>query len=204
MVSPPPLFGLVLAGGASSRMQRDKAMLDYHGLPQLDWAFQMLLRHCERAFVSVRAQHAGEPTRARFPQVVDAWTDLGPIAGIASAQATHPDVAWLVLACDLPFVGDATLRHLVSRRNPAIAVTAYRSASDGLPEPLCAIYEPASRAAVLEYIAEGGRCPRRFLAGLRVPLIEQRDPAWLDNVNTPEEFAIATLRLGGADEVEPA
>lgn len=203
MVSLPPLYGLLLAGGSSSRMQRDKAMLDYHGLPQLDWAFQLLLRHCERVYVSVRAQHAHDPTRARFPQIVDAWTDLGPIAGIASAQAVHPEAAWLVMACDLPFVGDATLRHLVAHRDPGAAVTAYRSASDGLPEPLCSIYEPASRGLVLEHIAAGGDCPRRLLVKLGLPLLEQPDPASLESVNTPEEFAIATLRLGGADSVEP-
>ena len=44
-----PLYGLVLAGGRSSRMQRDKAALDYHGRTQLEWAMSLVQRHVQRA-----------------------------------------------------------------------------------------------------------------------------------------------------------
>ncbi|MBV8742152.1 MAG: NTP transferase domain-containing protein, partial [Sinobacteraceae bacterium] len=53
-VAAPPLFGLVLAGGRSARMQRDKATLAYHGTSQLEWAVQRLKPCVERVFVSVR------------------------------------------------------------------------------------------------------------------------------------------------------
>ncbi len=53
-------------------MQRDKAALEFHGRPQLDWAYELLARHCERVFVSVRADQRVDAVRAGYPQIVDA------------------------------------------------------------------------------------------------------------------------------------
>jgi molybdopterin-guanine dinucleotide biosynthesis protein A len=183
----PPLYGLVLAGGASRRMGRDKAALALHGQPQLHWARELLLRHCPQVFVSVRADQQDDPVRRGLPTIVDVHEGAGPIAGIAAAQAARPDCAWLVLACDLPFVDDAVISHLVSCRDGR-PVVAYASSHDGLPEPLCAIYEPASRAGVLAAIESGRNCPRKFILGTGVALLQQANPAALDNVNTPDEL----------------
>jgi molybdopterin-guanine dinucleotide biosynthesis protein A len=189
-----PLYGVVLAGGASRRMGRDKATLEYRGRSQAANAFDLVSRHCVRAFISVRPDQTDDPARAALPQIVDGIADVGPIAGIAAAQAAFPEAAWLVVACDLPFLGDAAIIRLVAARGDH-AVVAYRSAHDGLPEPLCAIYEPSTRAAILEAISHDRRCPRRFVMDSGVPLLDQADPAALDNVNTPQEFASALERL---------
>jgi molybdenum cofactor guanylyltransferase len=193
-----PLYGLVLAGGASRRMGRDKATLAWNGQTQLAAIYAMVDRHCVRSFVSVRANQAAEPVRASLPRIVDRIEGIGPIAGIAAAQAMHPEAAWLVVACDLPRLDDATLEYLIARRG-AHDVTAFRSAHDGLPEPLCAIYEPATRASLLDAIAQDRRCPRKFVIASGVPLLEQPDPAALDNVNTPEDYESALARNTGRD-----
>src|SRR5689334_14779389 len=99
----PPLHGLLLAGGSSSRMQTDKAALSFHGQPQLHWAYALLSDVCGQTFVSVRPDQRSEPTRAALPQIIDRQPGIGPIAGIAAAQEEFPDAAWLVVACDLPF-----------------------------------------------------------------------------------------------------
>src|SRR5207249_7059018 len=89
----PPLFGLVLAGGRSTRMGRDKAALTYaDGTPQLERAMRLLAPHVARAFVSVRSDQADDPVRARFAQIRDREENLGPIAGLLAAQAQHPEV----------------------------------------------------------------------------------------------------------------
>jgi molybdenum cofactor guanylyltransferase len=191
----PPLFGLVLAGGASTRMQRDKAALAYHGKSQLAWAFELLSPMCAATFVSVRPDQRDEATRARFPQIVDREPGAGPIAGVAAALLDHPKAAWLVVACDLPFLTAATLRDLVERRDPQRLATAYRSAHDGLPEPLCAIWEPAAREPLLAYMASGRQCPRKFLIGADVALLDLPDARALDNVNTVGEFNDACAEL---------
>jgi molybdopterin-guanine dinucleotide biosynthesis protein A len=83
-------------------MLTDKAALEYQGKPQLERAYELLDACCERTFVSVRRDQGADALRAMFPQIVDLQDDLGPMAGIAAAQARFPSVAWLVLACDLP------------------------------------------------------------------------------------------------------
>jgi molybdopterin-guanine dinucleotide biosynthesis protein A len=189
------LFGLVLAGGASSRMRADKASLDYHGQPQLRWAFELLSRFCAATFVSVRPDQREDSMRAGLPQIVDRQPGIGPIAGISAALLEHPKAAWLVLACDLPFLTEQTLAHLVAHRDPHKAATAYRSAHDGLPEPLCAIWEPAAREPVLAYLASGKQCPRKFLINADTALLDLPEHSALDNVNTREEFDAATAAL---------
>jgi molybdenum cofactor guanylyltransferase len=189
-----PLHGLVLAGGASRRMGKDKAALALHGRPQLQWARELLARHCEQVFVSIRAGQHDDPVRRGQPVIVDVQDGAGPIAGIAAAQAAHPGHAWLVLACDLPFVDDRCIE-LLARHRDGRPVVAFASSHDGLPEPLCAIYEPASRAGVLAAIESGRNCPRKFILGIGVELLEQPDPAALENVNTPDELHRAANQL---------
>jgi molybdenum cofactor guanylyltransferase len=190
------LFGLVLAGGRSRRMQADKAAVAYGGRPQLAVAFDLLARHVRCAWVSVRADQAGEPLRAGYPQIVDGTAGRGPIAGIIAAQSQHPEAAWLVLACDLPQLDDATLSALVARRDTTRLATAFLSRHDGLPEPLCAIYEPRSREAILAQVESGRDCPRKFLAEHDVLLLEPVSTAALDNANTPEDAAAMRAALG--------
>ncbi len=176
-------------------MRQDKATLQYGGAGQLERAMELIRPHVARAFVSVRPDQVDDPVRARFAQILDTREGLGPIAGILAAQAQYPQVAWLVLACDLPFLDAATLDHLLRSRRPERQATAYRSSHDGLPEPLCAIYEPSSRAAISAYVASGRDCPRKFLRQADVELLDQPDPRALDNVNTPEEYGSAATVL---------
>jgi len=190
-----PVYGLILAGGSSSRMHRDKAALAYRGKSQLDRVFELASRHVPAVYVSVRAAQTSDPARAHRPMIVDSVAGEGPIVGIRSALAAHDQVAWLVLACDLPFLSDAALSQLLSERDTSALVTAYRSTHDGLPEPLCAIWEPAAAPVLAAYQAGGGSCPRKFLIRSGVPLLEPRDRRALDNVNTPEEYAQALAEL---------
>jgi len=176
-------------------MGQDKAALSFHGKPQLQWAYELLNEVCERSFVSVRPDQRDEVTRAQLPQIVDTQPGIGPIAGISAALAAHPDAAWLVLACDLPFLSRSTLEHLVAHRDPSRIATAYRSSHDGLPEPLCAIWEPSSRETVAAWIANGKQCPRKVLINSNTALLDQPDARALDNINTPQERSVALSLL---------
>ena len=193
-----PLFGLVLAGGASTRMLQDKAAIEYHGQSQLHWTFQLLSHVCAATFVSVRPDQREEPTRAGLPQIVDRLPGIGPIAGISAAMQAHPKAAWLVVACDLPFLSETTLRHLVEHRDAHKLATAYRSSHDGLPEPLCAIWEPAAGEPLLAYVAAGKQCPRKFLINADTALLDLPDARALDNVNTADEYRATVAEIGGA------
>lgn len=183
-----PVFGLVLAGGRSTRMKRDKAALSYHGHSQLERTHALLAPLVTRCFVSVRADQLDDPLRAGFECIVDERRDIGPLAGILAAQSRHAEVAWWVLACDLPFLDEASLSHLLAHRDPSRLATALRSSHDGLPEPLCALYEPHSASHLREYADLGRSCPRKFLIESDAAIIEPLHPAALDNVNSAPEY----------------
>lgn len=193
-----PLYGLVLAGGKSTRMKRDKAALKYHGKGQAVAAYELLSQFCEKVFVSAREQ---QHIKNSFPKIFDKkkFSGIGPSGGILSAMTQYPKVAWLVLACDLPFVNGKTLKHLIRYRNSKKTATAYISRHDGLPEPLCAVYEPSARPIQLKFLKKGISCPRKILINSNLRLLTLKDKRSLDNVNTPKEYkqAVALLSCQG-------
>ena len=125
----PALLGLVLAGGASTRMRTDKAALQYHGQPQLHWAFDLVSKFCAATFVSVRPDQRDDAARAGHPQIVDRQPGIGPLAGISAALLEHPKAAWLVLAAAMSLVLIGASSLLVRRRTglaPAAAAPRFR------------------------------------------------------------------------------
>jgi molybdopterin-guanine dinucleotide biosynthesis protein A len=100
-----------------------------------------------------------------------------------------PGQALLVVACDLPLLNGSILREIIEHRGSADAI-AYRSSSDSLPEPLCALYEPAMLEVCRSEALKGARCPRKILIQQEpsVKLLDLPIPNALDNANTPEDF----------------
>lgn len=190
-----PLYGLVLAGGKSSRMKTDKSLLEYHGRSQTKYCFDLLSQLCESVFLSNRNDQSGLPSHKDLPQIHDTFLNMGPLDGILTAMARYPHAAWLVLACDLPFVDKDVLSVLLEKRDPSKIATAYRSTNDDLPEPLCAIYEPRSIFSLLKFLTDGDTCPRKILINSDIHLIEQDRKISLENINNPEEYQSASDAL---------
>ncbi len=196
----PPISALILVGGKSTRMGRDKSQIDYHGQPQ--WAYMAdVLRAIEiptqsglkgldlEVFISCRdeqmPQYEGENV------ITDTFMDLGPYGAILSAFRENPNTAWLVVACDLPLLDKLTLENLIKNRNPSAVATTYRSpeSAEGFPEPLITIWEPKSYPILLQFLAQGFSCPRKVLINSDTHIIDPSVPEALTNVNTPEEMA---------------
>ena len=193
-MSETPVYGLVLSGGKSKRMGQDKALLERGGQSQLAFMMALLEPQAERVFVSTREEQKDEPERHQFAQIVDQYDDMGPLAGILSAMDAYPDVDWLVVACDLPNIRVETIRHLLENRSADHPFTAYVSSHDGLPEPLCAIYRSGSADLLRAFSDDGIHCPRKILIRSDTFLLEQLDPASLDNINTPDDLADSILK----------
>jgi len=193
--SAPPLCGLVLAGGQSQRMQTDKGQLRYHGQEQRQYAASLLSEVCQDVFVSCRADQAAALPAGLTP-LPDQFLDLGPMGGILTAFRHDPNAAWLVVACDLPFLSTETLRHLVTHRHAGRVATAYQSPHNEWPEPLITIWEPRSYAVLLQFLALGYSCPRKALINSEIQLLMPPAPQELRNINTPQERAAAEQELG--------
>ncbi|MGC8774321.1 MAG: bifunctional molybdenum cofactor guanylyltransferase MobA/molybdopterin-guanine dinucleotide biosynthesis adaptor protein MobB [Chlorobaculum sp.] len=194
------LNGLVLAGGRSSRMGRDKATVSYRDRNQLESTAALLSGICDEVFISCRAEQIESyATSADVPAIADSYLDMGPLGGLLSAQRQHPEAAWLVAACDLPFIDEPVITALQAGRNPFRFATAFIADSWGRPEPLLSIYEPKSRRRLLERHASGNDSLRSFLMNSRVQLIEPNDASKLRNVNDPAAMddALRTIGKGG-------
>ncbi|WP_367160267.1 NTP transferase domain-containing protein [Kozakia baliensis] len=186
----PPLYGLVLSGGESQRMGQDKAGLLYTGRPQLARAFDLLAAHVDRCFVSLRQEQKDDPLRIVFPGIIDTLTSVGPAAGLLAAHALYPKVAWVVLACDLPLLEAGTLDTLIAARHERYAAIAFQSEHDGLPEPLCTIWEPAALEMLQNQRTTPGKISlRNILTNHDTRLLPAAQFNALENVNTPEERA---------------
>ena len=190
-----PLYGLVLAGGISSRMKQDKALLTYHESNQLVHTAKLLLKHCQRVFISCRHDQQKEYSSFGFPLIIDRYIDIGPMAGLLSAQHHHPATPWLVAACDLPLLDHKSVGRLASGRVPWKSATAFRHESTGKTEPLCAIYEPKSRLKLLEMHARGSNSLKSFLRNAPVHYLSLTDPECLQNINDPVDKAAAEQLL---------
>lgn len=190
----PVLNGLVLAGGLSTRMQRDKGLLTYHDKPQREFAYEMLSEFCQEVYLSCRADQAAE-LEGKFNSIPDAFLGLGPKGGILSAFQRNPDAAWLVLACDLPYLNRKTLAYLVQNRNPTKVATAFMDGENQFPEPLITIYEPKIYPILLQMLGMGYPCPRKTLINSDVALLQAPDAVALTNVNQPQEYEATIQEL---------
>ncbi|WP_266368368.1 NTP transferase domain-containing protein [Tellurirhabdus rosea] len=191
----PPVYGLVLAGGQSSRMGTDKGRLDYHGKPQREYALDLLRPLCEKVFLSVNEKQRAELADSPLNLVPDTFLDLGPLGGILSAFRQQPDAAWLVVACDLPLLSEKTLRVLVEKRNPSKMATAFYDSDHRFPEPLISLWEPRAYPTLLQFLAMGFSCPRKALINSDVQLLDAPDVREFANANDPAERERILSRL---------
>ena len=130
------ITAVLLAGGESRRMGRDKATLLFHGKPL--WQIQLeLLRRLKPAeiLVSARTDPSWRPADVQF--VADDLPSRGPLSGIAASLAQVHTAHLLALAMDMPFMSESYLHYLCDRIEPGTGVV---PTIDGRAESLAAIY----------------------------------------------------------------
>lgn len=182
--------GLILVGGQSTRMGTDKSQLTYHGKPQWQYLYDLLFPLCKKTFLSCRENQTDNFTNHSL--LIDPY-EMGPIGGIWSAFKQESNEAWLVVACDMPFVTEKTIEFLIRHRAKSQIATAFQNPETQLPEPLLTIWEPASYPFLIEAHKKGQRSPLRILQHSKVNPIRCPQPEWLKNVNTAEEWGNSLL-----------
>lgn len=177
--------GYVLAGGRSSRMGRDKALL-----PVLE---KTLVEHVAQIVHQVVGNVTVVGPRARYGHLAldlieDIHPDMGPLGGIHTALA-HSRAEWnLVVACDMPAMTADFLSWLISMTEHSSADAVLPTIDGVRPEPLCAVYRLDCLAAVEKAIENGTLKVTAALAGLKLDMPMARDPRPLLNTNTPAEW----------------
>jgi len=179
------LYGLVLSGGRSTRMGKDKGLLHYHGKAQREHLFELLREHCSKVFTS---SYSGQQVPNDLNPLVDEFDFRSPINGILTAFKKFPHTAWLVVAVDMPNVDRDVLELLISNRDQNKVATCFYNPEEKLPEPLLTLWEPAAFPLLLKFVENGKISPRDFLNQHAVQLIQPRDISIFRNVNSPDEL----------------
>lgn len=193
----PQVKGMVLVGGKSTRMGKDKANLSYHGQSQKDHLLELLRPYCQEAYLSCNPEQAIELGK-NYPVIADKILHLGPFGGLVSAFMEYPESAWLTVACDLPFLTENTLSYLHKHRNPSKLATAFLDPKGEFPEPLITLWEPRAYPVLLRFLSQGYSCPRKVLINSSIELLHAPDTSEFRNVNHPEEHHAALHALGAA------
>lgn len=179
------LNGLVLAGGKSSRMGKDKSRIVYHGTPQREFLFALLSRFCLKVYTSCRN---GQDVPDNLNPLPDLYSFESPLNGILTAFDKQPDSAWLVVAVDMPNVDEKAIDFLIQNRDASKVATCYYNEETRLPEPLLTIWEPHTLSQLRKFSEAGKISPRDFLSTHNVHTVKTPDHTILKNVNSPEDL----------------
>jgi molybdopterin-guanine dinucleotide biosynthesis protein A len=181
----PALSMLVLAGGKSSRMGEAKELINYHGKSQLNYLIELGKKCGMEVFVSTTSPTFGNNTDAET--IIDFMQANGPIVGILSAFRKFRDRAFLVVACDMPFINEEAIQTLITNRDHTGFATCFANSERGWNEPLFAIWEPRSRMVLWNALGNDFSCPRKLLSQMRVKSIATERQEWLINANDQQE-----------------
>jgi len=193
-----PLTAIVLAGGQSSRMGYDKALLSVQGVPLLQLVCGIASALCDTAYVVTPWPERYQgllPERCQFIQEV--LPTQGPLVGFAQGL-TSVQTNWvLLLACDLPGLQVEVLQdwatQLASVEDEVLALLTH-----GVKgwNPLCGFYRRSCLAALTDFIHQGGRSFQQWLAQHPVEVLPLLDTQMLFNCNTPSDLAVFIKEQG--------
>jgi molybdenum cofactor guanylyltransferase len=201
----------ILAGGQSTRMGFDKALLQFRGRPLIEHALAKLRN------LGFSPRIAGNrPDLAEYASIIpDNYPGSGPLAGIEAALAAGNDDLSLFLPIDLPLLPVEFLRWLTARALQTSALATIPR-SQGRPQPLCAVYQRALLPYARSALAAGNPKVMRAVehgaseSGLKIDLFDVETVAaslnatadwspaplvhrWFHNLNTPADLEFGAL-----------
>ena len=205
------MAAIILAGGESRRMGRNKAFLDLGGLPLLGHVLRTLSPVCGEVLVVARDPEAYPGVGVRV--VGDLVPGAGPLGGLYTGLRASADAVNFCVACDMPLVRAEVVRRLLGMLAGHDAVVPVLPAPGGgeRPEPLHAVYHRRVAAEAEARLRRGPASLRSLLRGLEVRWVRAHEIRSLDprldsfrNVNTPEEYRRLVREFGGRGPEGPA
>ena len=185
---------VILAGGRSSRMGRDKAALPWRGATLLT---DMLRRSKVVAFDEIIISANDQPALSSLPPdlpsicvVADEYRDCGPLGGMEAAFRLSTCSYCLVVSVDLPFYDFSPVRQILPQLACEPSADVFLPVSRGRPQPLAALYKRKTALKAIRQALAAGR--RRVLAitdSLAARVLEPAvAPILYENINTPAAY----------------
>lgn len=166
-------------------MGRDKSLMVIHQHPQRQHLFNLLKNFCREVYLSCKDESGVPPA---LNPIVDIFQIDSPLNGILSAFARDPEMAWLTVAVDMPFVDAPAIQQLLTQRDSGKVASCFRDSDGRKPEPLFTLWEPRAFPLLRQFHDEGHISPREFLMKNDIELLTIPDRRTLANINSPEEL----------------
>ena len=183
----------IQAGGQSSRMGRDKALVPLMGKPLIEHVLERISGLSDEILITTNRPR--DYAYLGFPTAQDSSPGAGALAGLKTALQASLGERVLVLACDLPFVSKELLKHLIGLSDQADVTIPYRN---GKYEPFVAVYAKTCVAAIDESLKAGEMRMISFYPLVKVLALDEQKIAALDpdglsffNINTPDDLSKA-------------
>jgi molybdenum cofactor guanylyltransferase len=182
--------GVVLAGGASSRMGQPKELLQIGGETLIETTSRLV----QEAVGTCMVISNDKGRLPRLPDSIPVYKDdapgLGPLGGLLTAMRCTSEEYLLVVACDMPAL-NASVLHLLIREARSSGSDVILPVWNGKKHPLCAVYRSSLYPLVLRLLEEGKRRMFDLLSQVQVKEIDVSGQFKKDvffNMNTPADY----------------
>ena len=182
--------GFILLGGKSSRYGSNKAFVEIEGVRLVDRVARVMKSIFHRIVLLTNTPE--EYAYLQMPMVEDLIKGLGPMGGIYTGLMTLPGEVGFFVACDMPFLSESLIRHMVDVRDDFDVVV---PRMDWMLEPLHALYSKKSLPVIREAIRQDQHQILKCFAELRVRYIDEEELRLWDpklrsffNINKPQDL----------------
>ena len=185
------ITGIVLSGGKSRRMGKEKGLCHFRGKALISYAIDTLKPLCSRLIISANNK-PNEYQLYGFQVISDEIPETGPIGGLYSCLKQSQSVINLVISCDTPFVTTEVYQELLNYIGEYQAVVPVQE--DGFLEPITAIYQRSCLPVILQQIEKGEYKMMDLLARLNTKFVHfdtnmsDSKPSLFHNLNSPEDL----------------
>jgi molybdenum cofactor guanylyltransferase len=189
--------GLILLGGKSSRYGSNKALVEIDGVRLVDRVAGVMKSIFHRLILVTNTPE--EYAYLQIPMVEDLIKGLGPMGGVYTGLMTLSDELGFFVACDMPFLSESLIRHMVDVRDDFDAVV---PRMDWMLEPLHALYSKKCLSVIQEAIEQHQHQIVKCLAGMRVRYVDEKELRSWDpdlrsffNINKPQDLLGVRLKV---------
>lgn len=185
MITKGKLTGLVVCGGASSRMGRDKSLLHYHNKIQRYHIADMLSYYCNDVYLSLNELQINTDTAYKAFIDLPQYSQCGPMAALLTAYHFLPESNLMVIGCDYPLLTYGELERFISSLNDNTALKAFYNEESGYYEPLLAYYTAPMIHVVKAQFEQGNTSLQRVLKECEAEQYFPKDKNSIKSVDDP-------------------
>ena len=180
---------VLFAGGKSTRMGKDKALLPFAGYHSLsEYQYERLSKNFSHVYISAKENKFDFPVQL----ISDTYDESSPLVGIASVFETLEAEAVFILSVDAPFVNRSVIDALFKAQGESDAIIAK---SESGRQPLCGIYKRTVLPCAQAQIEANDHKIGNLLKKVRTQFIEFEDDSLFINLNHPHEYEKALNAL---------